>query len=96
VFLGTAGAFARWQTDGTWARVEAALRTQVDAAGELDWDAALWVWSAAAGGGRRLRLAVIQRPLGADGRRQDAVLFPLSPLQLLDLQPVDLRARLVT
>ena len=31
--------FARWQTDGTWARVEAALRTQADAAGELDWDA---------------------------------------------------------
>jgi transposase len=31
--------FARWQTDGTWARVEAALRTQADGAGELDWDA---------------------------------------------------------
>ena len=31
--------FARWQTDGTWPRIEAALRTQVDAAGELDWDA---------------------------------------------------------
>jgi transposase len=31
--------FARWQTDGTWARVEAELRTQADAAGELDWDA---------------------------------------------------------
>jgi transposase len=31
--------FARWQTDGTWARVEAALRTQADRAGELDWDA---------------------------------------------------------
>jgi transposase len=31
--------FARWQTDGTWARIEAALRTQADAAGELDWDA---------------------------------------------------------
>jgi transposase len=31
--------FARWQSDGTWARIEAALRTQADAAGELDWDA---------------------------------------------------------
>jgi transposase len=31
--------FVRWQTDGTWARIEAALRTQADAAGELDWDA---------------------------------------------------------
>jgi transposase len=31
--------FARWQTDGTWARIEAALRTQADVAGELDWDA---------------------------------------------------------
>src|SRR5215211_5251356 len=30
---------ARWQTDGTWARIEAALRTQADAAGALDWDA---------------------------------------------------------
>jgi transposase len=28
--------FARWQTDGTWARIEAALRIQADAAGELD------------------------------------------------------------
>jgi transposase len=31
--------FARWQADGTWARVEACLRTQADAAGQLDWDA---------------------------------------------------------
>jgi transposase len=31
--------FARWEADGTWARIEAALRTQADAAGELDWDA---------------------------------------------------------
>jgi transposase len=31
--------FARWQTDGTWARIEACLRTQADAAGQLDWDA---------------------------------------------------------
>jgi len=31
--------FARWQTDGTWARIEAALRVQADAAGELDWNA---------------------------------------------------------
>src|SRR5262245_42044719 len=28
--------FARWQTDRTWARVEAALRTQADGAGGLD------------------------------------------------------------
>jgi transposase len=31
--------FARWQTDGTWVRIQAALHTQADAAGELDWDA---------------------------------------------------------
>jgi Putative transposase of IS4/5 family (DUF4096) len=31
--------FARWQTDGTWVCIEAALRTQADAAGELDWAA---------------------------------------------------------
>jgi hypothetical protein len=31
--------FARWQTDGTWARIEASLQTQADGAGELDWDA---------------------------------------------------------
>jgi transposase len=30
---------ARWQTDGTWARIEASPQTQADAAGELDWDA---------------------------------------------------------
>ena len=31
--------FARWQTDGTWARLQATLQAQADAAGELDWDA---------------------------------------------------------
>jgi transposase len=31
--------FARCQTDGTWARIEASLHTQADGAGELDWDA---------------------------------------------------------
>ena len=31
--------FARWQTDGTWTRIEATLHTQADAAGELDWRA---------------------------------------------------------
>ena len=31
--------FARWQTDGTWARIQASLHTQADAAGTLDWDA---------------------------------------------------------
>ena len=31
--------FARWQTDGTWAHIEASLQTQADAAGGLDWDA---------------------------------------------------------
>jgi transposase len=31
--------FARWQTDGTWARIQTALHTQADAAGELDWQA---------------------------------------------------------
>jgi transposase len=31
--------FARWEADGTWAWIEAHLRTRADAAGELDWDA---------------------------------------------------------
>jgi transposase len=31
--------FARWQTDGTWARIQASLHTQADAAGELDGNA---------------------------------------------------------
>jgi transposase len=31
--------FARWQTDGTWARIEANLHTQADGAGALGWDA---------------------------------------------------------
>jgi Putative transposase of IS4/5 family (DUF4096) len=31
--------FARWQTDGTWARTEAALHVQAEGVGELDWDA---------------------------------------------------------
>ena len=30
---------ARWQTDGTLARIEAALLVEADGAGELDWDA---------------------------------------------------------
>jgi transposase len=29
--------FARWEADGTWARIEAALHTAADAAGEVDW-----------------------------------------------------------
>jgi transposase len=29
---------SRWQSDGTWTRIEACLQTQADAAGELDWD----------------------------------------------------------
>src|SRR5262245_17301794 len=31
--------FARWEQDGTWARIEAHSRTQADGAGQLDWDA---------------------------------------------------------
>jgi len=31
--------FARWEQDGTWARIEARLRTEADGAGALDWDA---------------------------------------------------------
>jgi transposase len=31
--------FARWERDGTWARIEAHLRTAADGAGELDWAA---------------------------------------------------------
>jgi transposase len=31
--------FARWEEDGTWARIEAALQADADAAGELDWNA---------------------------------------------------------
>jgi transposase len=29
--------FARWEEDGTWARIEATLQADADAAGELDW-----------------------------------------------------------
>ena len=31
--------FARWEEDGTWARVEAMLQTDADADGDLDWNA---------------------------------------------------------
>ena len=31
--------FARWEEDGTWARIEAALQTDADGTGDLDWDA---------------------------------------------------------
>lgn len=31
--------FARWEQDGTWARIEAVLQTDADAAGDLNWDA---------------------------------------------------------
>ena len=31
--------FARWEADGTWARIEAHLRVEADRAGELDWAA---------------------------------------------------------
>src|SRR5215213_3796875 len=31
--------FARWEADGTWARIEAHLRVEADRAGELDWGA---------------------------------------------------------
>jgi transposase len=31
--------FARWEEDGTWARIEAVLQADADGAGELDWDA---------------------------------------------------------
>jgi transposase len=31
--------FARWERDGTWARIEATLRIQADGGGELDWAA---------------------------------------------------------
>jgi transposase len=30
--------FARWEADGTWARIEAMLQTDADAAGDLGWD----------------------------------------------------------
>jgi len=29
--------FARWEEEGTWARIEATLQADADAAGELDW-----------------------------------------------------------
>lgn len=32
--------FARWQRDGLWARIAAALRERLDAAGRVDWE--LW------------------------------------------------------
>jgi transposase len=31
--------FALWEQDGTWARIEAALQSEADAAGQLDWNA---------------------------------------------------------
>jgi transposase len=31
--------FTRWESDGTWVRVEARLRTQAEAVGGLGWDA---------------------------------------------------------
>ena len=30
--------FASWEEDGTWARIEAALRADADGAGQLDWN----------------------------------------------------------
>jgi transposase len=62
--------FARWQPDGTWARIEAALRTQADAAGELNWDAQVdstivrahqHAAGARKGGARRSRQAASKR-----------------------------------
>ena len=67
--------FARWQTDGTWTRIEATLRTQADAAGELDWDAQIdasvirahqHAAGARKGGSRRSRQAASKR-WGAHG-----------------------------
>ncbi|WP_433616712.1 IS5 family transposase [Dactylosporangium sp. CA-139114] len=31
--------FARWESDGTWARIEQRLQADADAAGDLDWRA---------------------------------------------------------
>jgi transposase len=31
------GRFARWEQDGTWARIEQRLQTDADACGDLDW-----------------------------------------------------------
>jgi transposase len=31
--------FARWEQDGTWARIEAMLQVEAEADGDLDWDA---------------------------------------------------------
>lgn len=31
--------FVRWEEDGTWARIEAAVQADADAAGEVDWNA---------------------------------------------------------
>jgi transposase len=30
--------FCRWEEDGTWARIEAKLQADADAAGDLDWN----------------------------------------------------------
>jgi transposase len=62
--------FARWPTDGTWARIEAALPTQADGAGELDWHAQIdstvvrahqHAAGARQGGSRRSRQAASRR-----------------------------------
>jgi transposase len=62
--------FARWQTDGTWARTEAALHVQAEGVGELDWDAQIdsgvvrahqHAAGASKGGSRRSRQAASKR-----------------------------------
>jgi len=64
--------FARWQRDGRWARIVAALREQADQAGHLDWD--LWYPDgsnvrahrhAAGGGEKSARVAAAQRARGS-------------------------------
>ena len=62
--------FARWEADGTWARIEASLHAQADAAGTLDWDAQIdstvvrahqHAAGARKGGSRRSRQAASKR-----------------------------------
>jgi transposase len=58
--------FARWQTDGTWARIQASLHTQADGAGELDWEA-------------QIDSSVVRAHQHAAGARKGAHLDPGKP-----------------
>jgi transposase len=95
--------FARWQTDGTWARIEATLGTQADGAGELDWNAQIdagvirahqHAAGARNGGSRRSRQATSRR---WDGHGwADTKLHTICDGRAATWSPASLRARTPT